>query len=214
MSDNQNLSAWQRFVKKMTKANELGSEEDVMTDHNYDGIRELDNVLPPWWVYGFYITVFISIFYYVKIFIGDYNQEQEYHAAMEQGEKDVAAFIKQDKIDNPDKYAARTTAHTDAENLAAGKALFTSKTCFACHLNDLGGSIGPNLVDDKWILGGGFTNIFNTITKGGRPGKGMVAWETSVTKKEREQLTSYIISMQGTTPAKPKIPEGDIEWTK
>jgi cytochrome c oxidase cbb3-type subunit 3 len=214
MSDNQNLSAWQSFIKKMTKANELGSEEDVMTDHNYDGIRELDNVLPPWWVWGFVITVLISIFYYVKVFTGDYDQEQEYTTAMEQGEKDVATFIKQDKINNPDKYAARTTAYTDAENLAKGKELFTSKTCFACHLNDLGGSIGPNLTDSKWVLGGGFTNIFNTITKGGRPGKGMVAWETTVTKKEREQLASYIISMQGTTPAKPKAPEGDIEWTK
>lgn len=211
---NQNLSAWQRFIKKMTGAHELGREEEIMTDHNYDGIRELDNVLPPWWLYGFYITIVISVFYYVKVFAGDYNQEAEYLAAMEQGEKDVAAFIKQDKIDHPEKYADRTVAFTDAVNLRKGEKLFAEKTCFACHAVDGGGGIGPNLTDSKWILGGGFTKIFNTITKGGRPGKGMVPWESSITKIEREQLTSYIVSIQGKTTVKPKAPEGDIEWTK
>ena len=90
--------------------------------------------------------------------------------------------------------------------------MYTSKTCFACHAADGGGGIGPNLTDDKWILEAGFKGIFNTITKGGRPGKGMVAWESSVTKDERQLLASYIISLQGTTSAKPKNAEGDITW--
>ena len=208
--DNKNLSGWQRFMKSMTKANELGKEEDIMTDHDYDGIRELDNVLPPWWLYGFYITIAISIFYYAKVFTGGYDQETEYTEEVAQAKKDIAAWKEQDKKANPNKYADRTIAYTDAENLAKGKELFTSKTCFACHLNDLGGSIGPNLTDDKWILGGDFKSIFNTITKGGRPGKGMVAWESTISKMERQQLASYIMSMQGTTPATPKAAEGDI----
>ncbi|MCK5677856.1 MAG: cytochrome C oxidase subunit III, partial [Flavobacteriaceae bacterium] len=73
---------------------------------------------------------------------------------------------------------------------------------------------GPNLTDDKWILGGGFKNIYTVISKGGRPGKGMIAWESTVSQKERQQLASYIISIQGTTPANPKAPEGDITWSK
>lgn len=214
MSNNlENLSAWQRFIKRMTKANEIGKEEDIMTDHDYDGIKELDNVLPPWWLYGFYITIAISIFYYVMVLMGNYDQEKEYVDSVEQGKKEVAAWMAQDKINHPEKYT-EAVAYTDAVNLAKGKELFTSKTCFACHLDDLGGSIGPNMTDDKWILGGGFENIFNTITKGGRPGKGMVAWESSITKEERQQLASYIISMQGSTPAKPKAPEGDITWSR
>ena len=68
--------------------------------------------------------------------------------------------------------------------------------------------------DENWILGGDMNNIFNTISKGGRPGKGMIAWDSSVSLLERQQLASYIISMQGTTPAIPKAPEGDIIWTK
>ena len=212
MSNNiDNLSAWQRFIKKMTKANELGKEEDIMTDHDYDGIRELDNVLPPWWLYGFYITIVISIFYYIMIFMGNYNQEQEYVDDVANGKKEVAAWTAQDKIDHPEKYT-EAKASTDPKDLAKGKELFASKTCTACHLADLGGSIGPNLTDNKWVLGGGFEKIFNTITKGGRSGKGMVAWEAKISKEERQQLASYIISMQGTTPAKPKDPQGEFTW--
>ena len=80
MSDNKQISGWTRFLKSMTKANELGKEDEVMTDHEYDGIRELDNVLPPWWKYGFYITILIGIFYYVQVFTNSekYSQEMEY----------------------------------------------------------------------------------------------------------------------------------------
>jgi len=207
----ENLSGWQKFIKKMTKANEIGKEADVMTDHDYDGIRELDNVLPPWWLYGFYITIAISIFYYIMIFMGNYNQEQEYLDDVAQGEKSVAAWKKQDQIDHPEHYT-KAVAFTDAENLAKGKELFASKTCTACHLADLGGIVGPNLTDNKWVLGGGFNNIFNTISNGGRPGKGMEAWAAKISKMERQQLASYIVSMQGTTPANPKAAEGDIIW--
>ena len=74
MSNNE-LSFWRRIVKKLTGANELGHEEEVMTDHEYDGIRELDNVLPPWWLAGFYITIAIGIFYYVMVLaFGKYKQ--------------------------------------------------------------------------------------------------------------------------------------------
>jgi len=212
-NENKNLSGWQKFMKAMTKAHELGKEEDIMTDHDYDGIRELDNVLPPWWLYGFYITIAISIFYYIMIFMGNYNQDKEYADEVAQGEKDVAAWTVQDKIDHPEKYT-EAVAYTDSKNLAKGKELFTSKTCFACHAADLGGGIGPNLTDDKWILGGGFKKIFKTITKGGRSGKGMVAWEATISKEERQQLASYIISMQGTTPAAPKAAEGENTWSK
>jgi len=62
MSDKKQLSGWKKFLHSMTKAHDLGSEEEIMTDHDYDGIKELDNVLPPWWKYGFYITIAIGFF--------------------------------------------------------------------------------------------------------------------------------------------------------
>ncbi len=211
MSENNNLTAWQKFIKRWTKANEIGKEDEVMTDHNYDGIRELDNVLPPWWVAGFYITIAISIFYYIMIFMGNYNQEQEYKDSIAQAKIEQEAWEKQDRIDNPEKYTA-AKATTDAASLQKGKELFSTKGCVACHGIDGGGGIGPNLTDNKWILGGGFDNVFKVITKGGRPGKGMVAWETSISKEDRQLLASYIISIQGATSTNPKAAEGEIVW--
>ena len=208
MSNNENMSFWQKFIKSVTKANELGKEEDVMLDHDYDGIKELDNVLPPWWVWGFYITIAISIFYYIAIYIlGWYGQEDEYRAELKAHEEKVAAY----KEAHPELFKTENlTAYTDAESLAKGKELFATKTCTACHLNDGGGSIGPNLTDDYWILGGGFQNVFNTITKGGRPGKGMVAWEATISQEDRRLLASYVLSLRGTKPAVPKAKEGDL----
>ncbi len=206
---NTELSFWKKIVKSLTKANELGQEEDVMTDHDYDGIRELDNVLPPWWLYGFYITIAIGIFYYIQVFTNseEYSQAEEYATAVAEGKAEVEQY----KKDHPELYNdANLVALTDPEDIAKGKELFASKTCTACHLADAGGSIGPNLTHENWILGGGFKNIFNTISKGGRPGKGMIAWEGTINQKERQQLTSYILTLKGTTPANPKAPEGEV----
>ena len=213
MSDKKQVSGWKRFLQSMTKANELGKEDEVMTDHDYDGIRELDNVLPPWWLYGFYITILIGIFYYVQVFTNSekYSQEMEYATEVKEAKQEIEAYIKA----NPDLFNTENLeVFTDADNLAKGKELFATKTCTACHLIDLGGSIGPNLTDEYWVLGGDMSNIFNTISKGGRPGKGMIPWEGTISLLERQQLASYIISMQGTTPANPKAPEGDIIWKK
>ncbi|WP_457618070.1 cbb3-type cytochrome c oxidase N-terminal domain-containing protein [Lutibacter sp.] len=209
--NSENISGWKKFMKSMTKAHELGTEEDIMLDHDYDGIKELDNVLPPWWLYGFYITIAISIFYITQVFYNsdNYSQDKEYAAEVAQGK----AAVEQYKKEHPELFDdANIVVLTDAENIAKGKELFTSKTCSACHLADLGGSIGPNLTDNHWILGGGVKNIYNTISKGGRPGKGMIPWESTLTRDERIQLASYIISMQGTQPATPKAAQGEIIW--
>ncbi len=97
----------------------------------------------------------------------------------------------------------------DASDLSAGQAIFES-TCAVCHMADGGGGIGPNLTDENWILGGGIKNVFNTISEGGRDGKGMVAWKQTLKPAEMAQVASYLLTFQGTTPANPKAPEGDI----
>ncbi|RPD98702.1 cytochrome C oxidase subunit III [Aureibaculum marinum] len=207
MSKNEQ-SFWSKLSQKLTKAKPIENEEDIMTDHDYDGIKELDNVLPPWWLAGFYITIAVGIFYYIMVFFTDkYDQKAEYERAVAEGN----AAVEQYKKDNPELYDdANLEALTDPKDIQKGKELFASKTCTACHLEDGGGSIGPNLTDEYWVLGGGFKNIFNTISKGGRPGKGMIAWESTISQKERQQLASYILTLQGTTPANPKAPEGEI----
>ena len=152
-------------------------------------------------------------FYYIQVFTNSetYSQKKEYAAEVEQGKKEIEAYKKA----HPELYDdANLVVLTDPADIEKGKELFATKTCTACHLADAGGSIGPNLTDDKWIMGGGFKNIYTVISKGGRPGKGMIAWESTISQKERQQLASYIISIQGTTPANPKAPEGDITWSK
>ncbi|REE81882.1 cbb3-type cytochrome c oxidase subunit III [Lutibacter oceani] len=209
--NSENISGWKKFMKSITKAHELGTEEDIMLDHDYDGIKELDNVLPPWWLAGFYITIAISIFYYTQVFFNSekYSQKEEFATEVAEGKAAIEAY----KEANPQLFDdSNIVALTDEESIAKGKELFASKTCTACHLVDLGGSIGPNLTDNHWVLGGGVKNIYNTISKGGRPGKGMIAWESTISRDERILLASYIISMQGTAPATPKAAEGDIIW--
>jgi cytochrome c oxidase cbb3-type subunit 3 len=211
MSNNKKLTGWQRFMKSMTKSNELGKESEIMTDHDYDGIKELDNVLPPWWLYGFYITIAIGIFYYVQVFTNSekYSQKEEYAAEVEKGKAEVEAYKKA----NPELFRTDVKLLTDSKDLAEGKKAFDTY-CVVCHMADGGGGIGPNLTDDKWILGGGIEKIFHTVSEGGRPGKGMVSWKNQLNAEQRVQVSSYVISLQGTSPANPKAAEGDITWSK
>ena len=137
-------------------------EGELLLDHDYDGIKELDNNLPPWWVYLFYACIIFAVVYLVRFEImGGDNQEMELKKEMAQAQIDIAEY----KKTAPDLMDEKTvTLLTDAADLAAGKAIFTTN-CVACHRADAGGQIGPNLTDDNWILGGGIKNVFHTITK-------------------------------------------------
>lgn len=201
---------WENIVQKLTRSKPVSQERDIELDHNYDGIKELDNKLPPWWLYSFYASIVFAagyLFYY-HILGGD-GQVQEY-------EKEVASAkiaIEQYRKNAPDLVDAETvTVLTEVVDLEAGAKLYQTN-CLACHGADLGGGIGPNLVDDHWILGGGVKNIFSTISEGGRAGKGMIAWKSILKPMEIQQLSSYIVSLEGTQPANPKDPEGEV-WTE
>ncbi len=192
----------------LIKPKKVEDEGELLLDHDYDGIKELDNNLPPWWVYLFYICIAFAVIYLVRFEImGGDNQETELLKEMEQAKKEIAEF----KKTAPDLMDEKTvTLLTDAADLAAGKEIFTTN-CVACHRADAGGQIGPNLTDDKWILGGGIKNVFHTITNGGRDGKGMIAWSKSGLKPKQIQLVaSYVLSLQGSNPKDPKAPEGEV----
>lgn len=208
---NEHKSGWKKFIHSLTKSQDIANEEEIMMDHDYDGIKELDNVLPPWWTWGFIITILISIFYYTQVFYNSekYKQEEEFKREMADAQAELEAY----KKEHPELFKTDVELLTDAESLAAGKKVFQTY-CVACHMADGGGGIGPNLTDDHWILGGGIEKIYHTISEGGRSGKGMIAWKSSLTAEQRQQVASYVISLQGTTPANPKAPEGDIIWTK
>lgn len=200
---------YKRLYRKLLDQRPIDKEKDLEMDHEYDGIRELDNNLPPWWVYLFYATIIFACVYLLRYHIfGAANQTEEY----EQSVAEAQAQIEEYKKNAPDLIDAESvTELTDAADLEAGKQIFQTN-CVACHAADGGGGIGPNLTDDHWILGGGIKNVFHTISEGGREGKGMVAWKSVLKPKQIQEVASYVLSLQGTTPASPKEPQGDIIW--
>ena len=201
-------SAWYKNIKlRLTKVQPLENEPQLLLHHDYDGIKELDNVLPPWWVYLFYGCILFSAIYLVRYHIlGAPNQEMELQNEMAQAKIEVAEYMKT----APDLMDEKSvTQLTDKEALSAGKTIFTT-SCVACHRADGGGAIGPNLTDDHWILGGGIKNIFHTINNGGRDGKGMISWKATLKPKEMQKVASYIMSLKGSNPKDPKAPDGDL----
>ncbi|HRL72527.1 MAG: c-type cytochrome [Flavobacterium sp.] len=183
------------------------SEDQLLLEHDYDGIKELDNNLPPWWVYLFYASIIFGVVYMVRYeVLGADNQEMELQKEIAQAKIDVAEYMKT----APDMMDEKTvTLLTDPADLAVGKELYTTN-CAACHRADGGGQIGPNLTDEEWILGGGVKNIFHTLVNGGRDGKGMIAWKGTLKPKEMQKVASYIVSLKGSNPADAKAPEGEI----
>lgn len=198
---------FKNLMKKLTKSEPIENEGQLLLDHDYDGIKELDNNLPPWWVYLFYACVVFAIIYMVRFeLLGADNQEMELKKEVAQAKIDIAEYMKT----APDLMDEKTvTLLTDPADLAAGKTIFAAN-CIPCHRADAGGQIGPNLTDDRWILGGGIKNIFHTITNGGRDGKGMIAWKGTLKPKEIQKVASYVLSLQGSNPKDPKAPDGEI----
>lgn len=200
--------AWfKKIVDKLMDSTPLEKEAEVIMDHNYDGIQELDNTLPPWWKYGFYASIVFAIIYLVRFeILGADNQYVEL-------EKEVAAAtiaIEEYKKTAKDLIDAdNVVLLTEASDLKAGEGIYNT-LCVACHRMDGGGGIGPNLTDEYWILGGGIKNIFNTISEGGRSGKGMVSWKQSLKPSEIQQVASYVMSLSANNPVDGKDPEGEI----
>jgi len=205
-------SLWfKNLMSKLTRTVPIENEAALLLSHDYDGIKELDNNLPPWWVYLFYGCILFGAVYLVRFEImGGDNQEMELKKELAQAKIDVAEYMKT----APDLMDEKTvTLLTEPADLALGKEIFTTN-CAACHRADAGGQIGPNLTDDHWILGGGIKNVFHTITNGGRDGKGMVSWKTNGMKpRDIQKVASYVLSLRGSNPKDPKAPDGEI-WVE
>lgn len=182
-------------------------EDEILMDHDYDGIRELDNNLPPWWVYMFYATIVWGFIYLGYIYLSPYGQSQaeEYIAEVEQAEVDKQAYLATMKSQVDEN---TVTYLTDASDLKAGKAIYM-ELCQVCHAPDGGGGVGPNFTDKYWIHGGSVKDVFSTV-KYGVPAKGMISWESQLRPSQMAQVSSYVLSLEGTTAAAPKEPQGEL----
>ena len=194
-------------LQRLTRSVKVEQEKDLLMHHEYDGIRELDNVLPPWWLWLFYGTVIWSVVFLLNVHVFDIwpTQEEEYRQEMAQAKAEVDAYLAQfaGMVDE-----TNVTALTDAAAIAGGRATFDAY-CKACHGGAGEGGVGPNLTDDHWIHGGGVQNVFKTI-KYGVPEKGMIAWKAQLKPAEMQAVTSYILTLHGTDPPNAKAPEGEL----
>lgn len=181
------------------------NEEDRLLEHEYDGIKEYDNPLPKWWLWIFYVTIaFVPLYYVLPGRLGENGGNvAEYEADMAANK--AAAPAPAPTISDD----ALLALAKDEEALEEGKEVYV-KNCVACHGADGGGVIGPNLTDDAWIHGGTPGAIHNTLVVGVLT-KGMPAWERLLKPEEIDNVTAYVISLQGTTPANPKAPEGIVD---
>ncbi len=196
------------IYQKLTEAVPVEREDEVLLDHNYDGIRELDNRLPPWWLGLFYGTIAFGVFY-----IGYYHIAGKGLSSAEAWEEEVTVAKAQ-----VDQYLAtqaevvdenNVTLLTDQADLDAGELTYTS-LCATCHLANGAGLVGPNLTDQYWVHGGDIKDVFRVI-KYGIPEKGMIAWSSQLRPAQMQQVASYILkSLVGTSPPNPKEPQGEL----
>lgn len=189
-----------------TKAVPVEREADVLLDHDYDGVKELDNALPPWWKYGFYFTIAVAVLYLLRYHVWKTGPDplQEYNQEM----KVAAAQIEEYRKKAGDMIDEKTVTMADATGIADGNKIFHSN-CFACHGAKGEGGVGPNLTDNYWLHGGTINDVFKTI-KYGWPEKGMQSWQKIYSPSQIKNLASYIKTLAGTNPPNPKAPQGDL----
>jgi cytochrome c oxidase cbb3-type subunit 3 len=189
-------------------------DRDELLDHDADGIREFDNDLPRWWLYGFYLTIAFAAVYLVNYHVlpsplfGAASVAAEYEADVKAAA--VAAAARKPAVGAMTALAPLT----DAASLQKGQAIFESQTnpCFSCHRADLGGLIGPNLTDNQWLHGCSLGEVMTSI-KTGYPTRGMMPYGTGAVLSDEQlrQLASYVLSKRGSLPPDPKAadPERD-----
>ena len=187
----------------------MAEHKDELLDHDYDGIRELDNHLPPWWTYLFYATVVFAVVYVFLYHVTDTFPLQDEEYAIEVAEASAAAELRMAANVEAGGFDESTLEYSDDPAiLASGETIYT-RQCAVCHKADGGGSIGPNLTDKYWIHGATIQDIYTTV-KVGVADKGMISWESMLSPEQMRDVSSYIISIGGTNPAGAKGPQGEL----
>jgi cytochrome c oxidase cbb3-type subunit 3 len=182
-----------------------GYDDELIENHEYDGIQEYDNPMPGWWTWLFIITVIWAAVYFVAINMGYINTYEE---DLAEGQQEITALRDQNQIDNPAVDAQMLAAAAgDAERVSEGEAVY-KQTCASCHGQKGEGLIGPNLTDEFWIHGGSKMDVYKVVAEG-VSANGMPAWEGVISQDEMVDVVAYIDSIQGTDPAGAKEAQGD-----
>ena len=186
----------------------IEEEKDILLEHQFDGISELDNPTPAWFMWLFYATIAIAFGYMLTYHVFDWAplQDEEYAIEVQEAELAKKAYLATagNLIDEN-----TVTQSSDASVISAGQAIYNSN-CIACHGDKGQGTVGPNLTDEYWLHGGKVGDVFKTI-KYGIPEKGMISWEKTLSPKQIADVTNFIHSLKGSNPANAKAPQGDKE---
>lgn len=204
------LSFYKQFKQKWItgKFKPVGKQQDMMLDHDYDGIKEMDYGMPPWLKYIFIGTFIFALFYVPAFLIFDIipDQQTEYQASIDEAALKAEARAKAGIV----QITAETAElQSDEAVMQAGSKIFKAN-CAVCHANDGGGGVGPNLTDEYWIHGNDIKGVFTTISEG-VPAKGMIPWKGNLSPQQIQDVSNYVLSLVGTTPAKAKEPEGELK---
>jgi cytochrome c oxidase cbb3-type subunit 3 len=207
-ADERKPSGFKNLWDQLNRFRPVTEEAKIDLGHEYDGIRELNNRLPPWWLYGFYATILFSVIYLWRYHVSHSAplSGEELKIALQKGEEEKAAYLAK-AANNVDE---NTVAFIkDPAALQSGEAIF-KQTCKTCHgEKGEGNQVGPNLTDDYWLHGGSIKDIFKTI-KYGYTEKGMQSWKDQYSPVQIAQLASYIQSIKGSNPPNARAPQGDL----
>jgi len=197
-------SGFSKLLQTLTQRPSVDDEQKLLLDHDFDGIKELNNKIPPWFMAIFYATMIWAVIYMVDFHVlGSGNvQEDEYAEEVQIAEMEREILNRSGSLVNEETVVVLK----DDIAIASGKEIFV-KNCAACHGMGGEGLVGPNFTDDYWIHGGGIKNVFK-IVKYGVPQKGMISWQTQLDPTQMQEVSSYILSLRGTTPPNQKGPEG------
>ncbi|MGE5496844.1 MAG: cbb3-type cytochrome c oxidase N-terminal domain-containing protein [Syntrophothermus sp.] len=199
------FTLWAFIKDKLNAAAPLEKEGDIVMEDNFDGIRELDNKIPPWFNILFYGTIAFGVVYLAvfHVFGSSKLSGDEYMEEVQAAELQKEILFRSGKLVNE----TNVTELKDMGSIQSGKDIFISK-CSVCHGRQGEGLVGPNLTDDYWIHGGGIKNVFRII-KAGVPAKGMITWGNQLSPRQMQEVASYVLSIHGTNPPNAKPPQGD-----
>jgi cytochrome c oxidase cbb3-type subunit 3 len=203
-------SIWEKLDQKiLTQAVPLEDEQRIVLDHDYDGIKELDNHLPPWWKYMFYMTVVFAVVYVLiyHVFGTLPLQAQEYENEIAFAEATKASLVAEGGGPSIDE---NNVVYSTDEAILANGAKVYAMNCVACHKEKGEGGIGPNLTDEYWVNNGGSISHIFTAVKYGFPSKGMISWEPLLSPQQMSDVASYVKSINGTNPPNAKDPQGEL----
>lgn len=191
------------FASKLTGMVDMEDEKSILIDHDFDGIQELDNHLPPWWLWSFYASIVFAIGFHLVYDVFHIGPDQlgEYRTEMAEAEIAHAEYLLTAGPSFDETTVELTEDPTELEN---GATVFVNN-CVSCHKESGQGSIGPNLTDEYWIYGNDVKEIFTTV-KFGTGVKGMPPHEKSLTAEDMRDVSSYILTLPFTEG---KGPEGD-----